>query len=145
MKILMRKELDVDKPVNLRLLSPMMKVYAGFALSWHQSNWYQRHEHLRQEKEHAEQMQRDNSLKDGILLCLYRELLNNTTLKGKDVCNAMIISVDSKYRESLKRILGHKDFIAYDITEIDEDTNLRTAFPNMPILLKFSKKTIQEK
>lgn len=143
MKVLIRKELCVDTPVNLRSLSPLMKVYAGIALSWHQSNWYQKREHQRQEKEHAEQVQRDNKLKDGILLSLYRELINNTTLDGKDVCNTMIISVDNKYRDSLSRILSHKDFLAYDIEEVEEDSNLRLAFPNMPTLLRFSKKTIQ--
>lgn len=143
MKVLVRKELCIDTPVNLRVLSPLMKVYAGIALSWHQSNWYQKREHQRQEKEHAEQMQRDNKLKDGILLCIYRELLNNATLKGKDVCNSMIISVDHKYKESLQRILGHKDFLAYDIEKVEEDANVRMAFPEMPILLKISRKTIQ--
>lgn len=143
MKILIRKELCVDNPVNLRLLTPLMKIYAGIALSWHQSNWYQRKEHARQEKEHAEQMQRDNNLKDGISVHLYKELVNNTTLDGRDTCVSTIVSVDYKYKDSLLRILGHKDFISYDIELVPEDANYRAAFPNMPVLVRFSKKIVQ--
>ncbi len=143
MKILIRKELCVDNPVNLRALTPLMKIYAGIALSWHQSNWYQRKEHARQEKEHAEQMQRDNNLKDGILVHLYRELVSNATLNGRDNCVATIVSIDYKYKDSLLRILGHKDFISYDIEIVPEDANYRAAFPNMPVLVKFSKKIVQ--
>ena len=133
----------MDRPVNLRLLSPAMKVWAGIALSWQQSNWFQRRERAREERERAAQMQRDNNLKDSILVQLYKELVNNTTLGGKDTCSAVVLSVDGKYRDALKRVLGHKDFLSYNTEWIEEDSNLRAAFPNMPVLVKFSKKTIQ--
>lgn len=143
MKIKIRDELDVDSPVNLRRLSPKMKLYAGFMVKIHESRWYQTNRHKKEEQDHARHVKEDERLKDALLAVLYRELISNKSLEAKnDVCQEITISVDAKYGKSLNRILNHKDFIIYDIQKIEENIDIRTAFPDMKILLRVSKRAV---
>lgn len=143
MKIKIRDELNVDVPVNLRRLKPAMKLYAGLMVKIHESNWYQTNRHKREEQDHARQVKEDERLKDALLAVLYRELVTNKALGEKaDVCNELIISVNARYKKSLDRILKQKDFIIYDIEYVQENSDLRKAFPDMKILLRVSKRAV---
>lgn len=143
MKIKIRDELNVDAPVNLRRLQPRMKLYAGFMVKIHESRWYQTGKHKKEEQEYARQLQQDEKLKDALLATLYRELVSNNTLEERnDVCTSIILGIDSKHDKSLKRILKQKDFIMYDIQRVEEQPDLRKAFPDMQILIRVSKKVV---
>lgn len=143
MKIKIRNELDVDSPVNLRRLKPIMKLYAGLMVKIHESRWYQTGKHKKEEQEHARQVKEDERLKDALLAVLYRELISNKSLETRsDVCQEITISVDASYGKSLNRILDNKDFIIYDIKKIEENPDIRRAFPDMKILLRASKRAV---
>lgn len=143
MRIRIRRELDADAPINLRRLSPTAKLYAGIMVKIHASKWYQSNKNKREEQEHAQQVLNDERLKDALLTTLYRELINNKTLSSRDdVCQEMIIAIDSSHAKSLERIINHRDFIIYDLYQVPENEDIRKAFPAMQILMHASKKAI---
>lgn len=143
MQYFMRKELDVDAPVNLRRLSPKMKIYAGLVSKWHESKFYKSQYNKRMDAMHAEQVRRDEKLKEALLVIIYRELNNNKSLKAKgEECSEIIVCVKSKFIHSLDRIIEHKEFLPYVLKKIDEEPDVRTAFPEMPILLCVKKKVL---
>jgi hypothetical protein len=89
-------------------------------------------------------MQRDEKLKDLLLAQIYKELIRNTSMSGKDeVCKSVVISVDASYKYSLKRVLKHKDFLPYSIELVPENTDVRKAFKDMPFLIRVSKKVVR--
>lgn len=143
MKIKIRDELNVDKPINLRRLTPRIKLYAGFMVKIHESRWYQTGRHKKEEQDYAKLVQQDERLKNALLAVLYRELVDNKTLSDKkDTCKEITVSIDSKYQKSLDRILKQKDFIMYDIKRVEEQPDIRKAFPDMAIILQVSKKVV---
>lgn len=143
MKVLIRKELDTEKPINLHRLSSFMKLYAGIITKWRDTKLYKINLNKRLEAEHQEQVQKDEKLKEILLAQIYSELTNNLSLaKRGEVCDSIIISVKSSYFSSLDRILGSKDFLLYDIKRVEEVSDLRIAFSDMPILLEVRKKAI---
>jgi hypothetical protein len=143
MKIKIRDELNVDEPINLRRLTPRIKLYAGFMVKIHESRWYQTGRHKKEEQDYAKQVQQDERLKNALLAVLYRELVDNKTLSDKkDTCKEITVSIDSKYQKSLDRILKQKDFIMYDIKRVEEQPDIRKAFPDMAIILQVSKKVV---
>lgn len=143
MRVKIRDELNIDSPINLRKLKPAMKLYAGFMVKVHESKWYQTNRHKKEEEDYARQVQEDEKLRDALLAVLYRELVSNRSLEQKnDVCSEITISIDSRYQKSLNRILKQKDFIIYDIRRVQEDPDLRKAFPDMKILLCASKRAV---
>lgn len=143
MKIKIRDELNVDEPINLRRLTPRIKLYAGFMVKIHESRWYQTGRNKKEEQDYAKQVQQDERLKNALLAVLYRELVDNKTLYDKkDTCKEITVSIDSKYQKSLDRILKQKDFIMYDIKRVEEQPDIRKAFPDMAIILQVSKKVV---
>jgi hypothetical protein len=152
MRILVRKELNMDKPINLRLLSPSEKIKAGFVTQIQQTNMYKRNKQRNDEMKYIELMQKDENLKTYLLAILYRELNQNTSLASKNkICESVIISVAQKYEDSLKRLFPNlfgetgetnKDFLSYEIERVEENNDIRKAFKEMPYLLRCSKKSI---
>lgn len=143
MQYFVRKELDVNESVNLRRLSPFMKIYAGLVTQWHQSKFYKSAYDRRRDAEHAKQVQQDNLLKDAMLVKIYQELDTNETLaKRGEECVEMLLCVKSKFIYSLNRILSSKEFLPYNIERVEEDYDLRIAFPDMPIMLRISKRSL---
>lgn len=144
MKVFIRQELCVENPINLRKLAPLKKIYAAVLVKYRESKWYTKAENRRLEQQYAIQAQKDERLKELILAYVFKELSQNAKLKEKgDVCEELVLKVDSKYRDSLNRILKHKDFILYDIHEIQENPDVRLAFPKMPILISIKRKMVE--
>lgn len=152
MRVKVRKILDVSAPVNLRDLSPLDKIKAGIIIQWMHTNFYKNYKKHKNEELYGEQVKKDEILKTLLLGKLYNELDNNTTLREKNkVCDSIIISVEHGYKESLIRLFPNlfgesgansKDFISYDVERVQENSDIRKAFPDMNILLRFSKKTL---
>lgn len=144
MQEFVRKELDLQQPVNLRRLSPVMKIYAGFMSKMMETKFYKTALNKRKEEEYALRTQRDERLKEVLLAVIYRELNSNETMKEyEEECVEMIVCVKSNFIHSLDRIIRHKEFLPYDIVKVEEEADLRVAFPDMPILLCISKKSLQ--
>lgn len=145
MRYLIRRELDLDKPVNLRRLSPAMKIYAGLACKWRETNFYRTKLNKRLEADYAARVKRDEKLKEALMVVIYKELDNNSLLSSRgEESQELVICVKSNFIHSLDRILTHKDFLPYVISKVEEDPDVRKAFPEMPILLRVSKKKLQE-
>ena len=150
MRVKVRSILDVDKPINLRRLSPKDKIVAGIMTQIKSTNIYKRNRQRKLEAVYLEQLKQDEDLKNYLLALIYRELIQNNTLSTKDkVCESIIIEVSQRYQDSLERLFPNlfgkqgepnKDFLSYDITKIEENTDIRRAFKEMPIRLKCSKK-----
>jgi hypothetical protein len=144
MRVKIRRELDVEASVNLRKLKPLGKIQAGFLTMWHNTDFYKTGLNRRLEEDNIRLMQRDEKLKDLLLAQIYKELIRNTSMSGKDeVCKSVVISVDASYKYSLKRVLKHKDFLPYSIELVPENTDVRKAFKDMPFLIRVSKKVVR--
>lgn len=143
MRVFIRKELDTGKSINLQRLSPAFKIYAGLITKWHSSKYYRTASARRLEAGYILQSQKDDKLKEILLALIYKELAANTSLKPlTHVCNEMVIAVKAEYKDSLFRVLKHKDFLSYNIKLVAENKDLRQAFKDMPILIEVSKKVI---
>lgn len=139
----MRNELDVTKPVNLRRLTPLMKIYAGIMSKWNATDWHKTRLNERLEIAHALQVEKDEKLKEALLVQIYKELNDNHTLSDyNEICREVVLCVQSDFIHSLDRVLKHKDFLPYVVTKVSENADVRLAFPDMPVLLRVSKKTV---
>lgn len=122
-----------------------MKVYAGIVSQWHTSKFYKDSYNKRRDAEHLKRVQRDNLLKDALLVRIYQELDSNSTLSTKgEECTEVQMCIKSKYIHSLDRIIGGKEFLPYNIVRVSEDSDLRIAFSDMPIILCITKRSLQE-
>lgn len=138
MQYFVRKELDVSEPINLRKLSPSMKIYAGVLSSWHNTRYYKKKYAKRKEIEEQVRIQKDERLKDYLLAMIYKELDNQTIskrLQTGEECLEVIIQVNSVSIYSLNRVLKSKEFLPYKIERIQEEKDFRIAFPDMPVLI----------
>ena len=143
MKVKLRNELDFSQPVNLRKLSPMMKVYAGIVCKWHESDMYKQKRSRSIELANIARMQKDESLKSLLLAQIFKAFGEDSEVakRGK-VCKAVILTVDAAHKKSLDRVLKNKDFLSYNIEFVEENPDIRKAFADMPYLLRVSKKLI---
>lgn len=142
MQYFVRKELDISEPINLRKLSPSMKIYAGVLSSWHNTRYYKKKYAKRKEIEEQVRIQKDERLKDYLLAMIYKELDNQTIskrLQTGEECLEVIIQVNSVSIYSLNRVLKSKEFLPYKIERIPEEKDFRIAFPDMPVLIRVQK------
>lgn len=143
MQYFVRRELDLNYPINLRRLTPIMKVYAGVISRWQETRYYKTQYNKRMEADAAARVQRDEKLKEYLLAVIYRELDNNNGAGARgEECNCIIVQVKSKFIHSLDRILDKKEFLPYNIERVRENSDFRLAYPDMPILLRVRKKAL---
>lgn len=152
MRVRVRSTIDLDKPINLKRLGPVDKIYAGIISQWRSHKFYKSSKRKKEEAAYVEQTKRDETVKSYILAYLYGELSQNNTLKtlGRTT-QSIVIEVNQKYEDSLKRLLPNlydptkepgKDFVAFDVERVEENSDIRRAFPDMPILLRATKKVL---
>lgn len=142
-RVKVRSIVDTDKPVNLKELKPVDKVVAGFISQWHQTSFYKKIKRKESEEEYAKLSKMDESLKETILTYVYAELNRNTSLSRYDTkCVELVLAINAKYKDSLGRIMHHKDFLPFNLELIEENGDMRRAFNNMAILLKITKKVV---
>ncbi len=143
MRVKIREELDLTSQINLRRLSPIMKIYAGIVTKWHESEFYRRGLNRHKEAAAIARMQQDEKLKQLILAQIHKELNVNEELRkvGK-VCTSITIQIGADYKKSLDRVLKHKDFLPYKIEPVPENEDVRKAFTNMPYLIRITKKVV---
>lgn len=152
MRVLVRNELNLSKPVNLKKLTPYEKVKAGIISQIMQNSFYINYKRQKDEESYMQTLKEDEMIKSLILAELYAELNQNRTLAERGMkAEEIIITVDAKHEESLKRLFPnlfgqqgkpHKDFISFNIDRVPENSDIRQAFKNMPILLRASAKRI---
>lgn len=145
MQYFVRKELDMGSPINLRKLSPLMKIYAGIISKWRETKYYKTQFNKRKEAAYAMQVKHDECLKDALLALIYKELDDNTSLSAKsEECVSVVLQINSRYIHSIDRVLKGKEFLPYYVERVEEEPDFRLAYPEMPILLKINKRSLQE-
>lgn len=143
MQYFVREELNLDAPINLKRLSPAMKLYAGFMCKWRETKMYKNSYNKRKEAEHAARVQKDEKLKESLLVIIYKELDNNESMqKHGEECVELVLCIKSNFIHSLDRILTHSEFLPYEITKVPETRDFRVAFPEMPVILRVCKKSL---
>ena len=123
-RVKVRSIVDTDKQVNLNELKPVDKVIAGFVSQWHQTKFYKNMVKRESEQEFARITKMDEQLSETILAFTHAELNKNASLAKHD------------------RVMQRKDFISYNLELIEENSDMRKAFNNMPIPLKITKKVV---
>lgn len=142
-RVKIRTDIDVTKPVNLKKLSPIDKVKVGFITQWRQTKFYQKWKQREEETKLSEQSAKDNYVKESILSYLYSELVQNRELSKKNQkCKEVVLEIPYEYYENVCRVLKHKDFNSYDISLVEENKDLRRAFSDMPFLIKAKSKLL---
>lgn len=156
MRAVIRKEVDVDQPLNLRRLSPLQKITVSLRKEWKSTSFYRNADLARERVAHQKKIAREEDAKRAILGKVYTELIRKADAR-KDVgtIDEVIVAVDASFSDILfdrynsdgellyKGILNHSDFAQYDIEVIQENHDIRLAFPNMQYLLRVRKKVVQ--
>lgn len=156
MRAVIRKEVDVDQPLNLRRLSPLQKITVSLRKEWKSTSFYRNADLARERVAHQKKIAREEDAKRAILGKVYTELIRKADAR-KDVgtIDEVIVAVDASFSDILfdrynsdgellyKGILNHSDFAQYDIDVIQENHDIRLAFPHMQYLLRFRKKVVQ--
>ncbi len=156
MRAVIRKEVDVDQPLNLRRLSPLQKITVSLRKEWKSTSFYRNADLARERVAHQKKIAREEDAKRAILGKVYTELVRKADAR-KDVgtIDEVIVAVDASFSDILfdrynsdgellyKGILNHSDFAQYDIEVIQENHDIRLAFPHMQYLLRFRKKVVQ--
>ena len=156
MRAVIRKEVDVVQPLNLRRLSPLQKITVSLRKEWKSTSFYRNADLARERVAHQKKIAREEDAKRAILGKVYTELIRKADAR-KDVgtIDEVIVAVDASFSDILfdrynsdgellyKGILNHSDFAQYDIEVIQENHDIRLAFPHMQYLLRFRKKVVQ--
>ena len=156
MRAVIRKEVDVDQPLNLRRLSPLQQITVSLRKEWKSTSFYRNADLARERVAHQKKIAREEDAKRAILGKVYTELIRKADAR-KDVgtIDEVIVAVDASFSDILfdrynsdgellyKGILNHSDFAQYDIDVIQENHDIRLAFPHMQYLLRFRKKVVQ--
>ena len=152
MRVRVRSTIDLDKPINLKRLAPVDKVKAGIITQIRETKLYKSSKRREEEQAYIEQVKKDETVKSYILAYLYGELSQNNSLKDTgQTAHTIILEISQVYEDNLKRLLPNlydsskspgKDFLAFDIKRVEENADLRKAFPGMPILLSATKKVL---
>ena len=156
MRAVIRKEVDVDQPLNLRRLSPLQKITVSLRKEWKSTSFYRNADLARERVAHQKKIAREEDAKRAILGKVYTELIRKADAR-KDVgtIDEVIVAVDASFSDILfdrynsdgellyKGILNHSDFAQYDIEVIQENHDIRLALPHMQYLLRFRKKVVQ--
>lgn len=155
MRVLIRKEIDVEKQINLRRLKPLTKIFVAIRKQFSESSFYKSSVIRKQEEYQRRLTLEEENLKEAILMKIYKELIQNNSLKDKnEEAKEIIITIDSKYGKLLfeqydeqgnlakKGLLANNEFLPYNIVRVKEHSDLRIAFKQMPYMFRVSKRII---
>lgn len=136
MRVLIGKEVNIDKPVNLIQLKPFDRILYSALDAFHRTKYYTRRIAQTVEKEaERKRMLRENFL-DDILTAIHQQITMNNGLKKKnDTCNAVLLSVKPKYTSFIDEVITAKDFTAYHIEHIKPDKTIEQFCKELPHLI----------
>lgn len=141
MRVLVRRELDITKPVDLSQCTWKEQLSAGFRSWLSGTEFYQRKQNQIHEKEHKERISQIENLKEVILSLLYEELVNNRSVsKRKEESETICISIERQYEKYIEETLNSSDFDSYIIDKVEEDFDVMLSFPDLPMLFEVSLK-----
>lgn len=155
MRAVIRHEVDINQPLNLRRLSPVQKVIVAIRKEFAESSFFMKSKRARQQNAHRALIMKEDHAKELILAEIYKQLgsENPSCVEGERV-HEIIIAVNPEYKNVLfdtknkngdvirKSIFSHSDFLQYEISRVGENADFRRAFSDMPYLFRVTKKTI---
>lgn len=154
MRVKIKEIIDISKPINLRTMSPRDKIITALRCAVVNSNIFLNGKRKREQEAHRKRLEREDYLKDVLLTKVYQSLIKNNEIKEGDLNEKVYITVNSSYKDVLfdefdesgnllhKSVLKQSDFAQYNIKFVEEETDLRIAFPEMPFMLEFSRKEV---
>lgn len=154
MRVEVRKIIDINQPINLRTLSPLDKVLTAIRCAFSNSNIALMNRKKREQEAHQKRLEREDYLKDILLTKVYQTLVKNSVVKEGELSEQVFITVNAEYRDILfdefdekgnmlhKSVLKQSDFAQYNVKFVEEEPDIRRAFPEMPYMLIFSRKEV---
>lgn len=155
MRVVIRNEIDIDKPLNLRRLSPVTKVIVAFRKQLQSSVFFEKRRMKAEQAKNRARIVKEDSCKESISTRLYQELVLNKSMQNTDsVIREVVIAVNAEYSDVIHdqkdedgsvvkpSIFRHNDFSQYEIVPVQENVDLRIAFPEMPYLFVCSRKSL---
>lgn len=138
MRYLMRELVDIENPsLDINHLKGWEKIKTAFRFSMTKTVMYKK----MQEKSEGEflkrQMDRKEELKN-ILLYNFNLQLNK---KSSSRIDYIKLSIPRQFEDILDDTISSVDFLSYTISRIKENKDFLLSFPDMPIMLKVSKRT----
>lgn len=158
MKVKVRDSINTTKQINLRDLTPVQKVTVAIQCAIDESKMMQNKRRRKEQASYQARLREEDTLKNVILTKAYQALILNTyNKKKKSTTDEVFIKVDGKYKYLLfdeidqegalvhTSILKHSDFAQYNVSIVPECQDIRRAFPEMPYLLKLTRKELGAK
>ena len=154
MRVVIRKEVDVNQPIMLRRLSPLGKIIVAIKKEWQNTTFYKSNEIARKRKITQKRILREEEVKGAILKKIYQELESDTRVETTGKTKSVVLALDASVEDVLfdrvnsqgeiyqTGILSHTDFAPYNISIIRENPDFRRAFVNMPYMIAVSKKVV---
>jgi len=142
LRVEVRKELSLENP-NLKEISATDKIALAIKSKLYESKFYKNSVKKKMDAEQRKRLQRISQLKESLLVRLYAELTEDTTLKKKGLHTKYVrLIVRQSYADILDEVLTHKEFLPYEIGRVPENSDIRLAFPDMPIILNVERKML---
>ena len=136
MRVLVGKEVNVDKPVNLMELGPFDRILYSAIDAFHRTKYYTRRIAQTAEKEEERKRTIRENFLDDLLTIIHQQVTMNIGLRDKnDTCNAILISVKPKYVPFIDEVITAKDFTAYCLEHIKPDKAIEQFANNLPHLI----------
>lgn len=137
----MREAINVDNAVDIASLPPLQKIVVGAVKGYKSRESYKKKEERRLEAENRLRIEREEQLKEEILTDIYRDLINNVTLKEKGlVCKEVRLLIDRDREKELREVIRHKEFVSFNIRVEEVDKDLLRSFPKLKILIVITEK-----
>lgn len=141
LRVLVGKMVNVEKPVNLMDMSRLDRIIYSAISGYHNTSFYRRRIAQTEEREEERRRQLRDSLTDGLLSVIYKQLTTNQLLADKnDVCVAVLIEIPVKYVPFIEDVINTKDFIAYEITHIRPNRDAERFSKNLPHLIRIAQR-----
>lgn len=138
-------ELDEDGMADLRQLNTLEKIVTSIRISLRNTKMAKNRRQREVEQAYRREVEEEEGLKSVLLQRIYNELVRNNFLDKKGLHTRDItLAIDARMEDVLKRIITHKDFVSYDMSIIEPNSDVKKCFTDTPILLNIRKKVIME-
>lgn len=145
MRVWMRNQVDVNKPIDLHTLKPWERIITSILYQVQDLDLYKKRKERENEKAFMAKMEREEKLKDTLLAYIYNDLVKNRNpqiRKKRKVAEKITLAIDRSFDDVLDEVLSGKDFVSFNIRRIQESPDILLANPSLPIMIEFSKKVL---
>lgn len=139
MKLYSHDIVDINEPVELRSLSPIQKIITSIRFQFSESRFSVKAKR-KQMKELSLKQQRIEALKDSIMFRIYNDLLQE---KNDVKIKSIRLFVDRSFNDIIDVVLTSSDFTSFNMEVVEEDKDMLIVYPQIPIMLKISSKTVE--